>query len=210
MNAHYEINEKGRDFVIGDLHGCYDLLDAKLTEIDFDEDFDRLFSVGDLVDRGPKNMECLRLIEKPWFHSVMGNHESMMIDAVINNNRRDLWEYNGGEWNGDVDQSELCDLAKKAKLLPYSITIEAVGGNVGISHAQPPTSDWRDVLEPSERDIMTMLWSREAIKMSGFEVGNIAYTVHGHTPVDKIIGVGNCLFIDTGAFYTGRLSMIQL
>ena len=39
-------NEKGRDFGIGDLHGCIALLEKLLVNINFDESVDRIFSVG--------------------------------------------------------------------------------------------------------------------------------------------------------------------
>src|SRR3546814_1255791 len=57
-------NDIGRDFIVGDLHGCLDLLQAELTRIEFDRSKDRLFSVGDLVDRGPDSMGCLRRSEE--------------------------------------------------------------------------------------------------------------------------------------------------
>lgn len=46
-------NHAGRDFVVVDLHGCLDQLEALLKAIGFDPARDRLFSVGNLVDRGP-------------------------------------------------------------------------------------------------------------------------------------------------------------
>ena len=74
-HKHYARNENGRDFVVSDIHGCYDTLMVELAQIDFDQHKDRLFSVGDLVDRGPDSLKCLKLIEEPWFHPVIGNHE---------------------------------------------------------------------------------------------------------------------------------------
>ena len=51
-HKHYKLNTEGRDFVIGDLHGCYDEFLAVLADISFDTKIDRMFSVGDLIDRG--------------------------------------------------------------------------------------------------------------------------------------------------------------
>ncbi len=47
-------NEIGRDFAVGDIHGCFEHLSRSLKAIDFDEGVDRLFSVGDLVDAQTK------------------------------------------------------------------------------------------------------------------------------------------------------------
>ena len=68
-------------FVVGDLHGCYTLLMNELEKVSFDPAHDLLISVGDLVDRGAENVECLELITMPWFRAVRGNHEQMMIDG---------------------------------------------------------------------------------------------------------------------------------
>jgi len=46
-------NHQGRDFVIGDLHGCLPLLHRLLDHVRFDPAGDRVFSTGDLIDRGP-------------------------------------------------------------------------------------------------------------------------------------------------------------
>ena len=72
-------NVEGRDFVIGDLHGCFDELELLLNHVNFDPKIDRVFSTGDLIDRGPYSLECLRLLEKPWFYSCLGNHEDILI-----------------------------------------------------------------------------------------------------------------------------------
>jgi serine/threonine protein phosphatase 1 len=73
-------NCQGKDYVVGDLHGCYDLLQRILDEVDFDQTCDRLFSVGDLIDRGPDSLKCLQLLGEPWFYAVKGNHEDLMLD----------------------------------------------------------------------------------------------------------------------------------
>lgn len=72
-------NTAGRDFVVGDLHGCKRELDRLLQIVEFDRSVDRLISVGDLVDRGPQSLECLLLLKAPWFHAVMGNHEQLLL-----------------------------------------------------------------------------------------------------------------------------------
>ncbi len=58
-------NETGRDFVVGDLHGCVDALRYLLCEIGFNGERDRLFSVGNLIDRGTDSLAAIDLIDKP-------------------------------------------------------------------------------------------------------------------------------------------------
>jgi len=77
----FETNTEGRDFVVGDLHGHIDELNLLLNRVSFDKTKDRLFSVGDLADRGPKSLETMQLIYEPWFFAVRGNHEDMLCSS---------------------------------------------------------------------------------------------------------------------------------
>jgi serine/threonine protein phosphatase 1 len=73
-------NQLGKDYIVGDLHGCFELLDRLLKAVHFDKNKDRLFSVGDLADRGPDSLRCIQLLDEAWFYAVQGNHELMMLD----------------------------------------------------------------------------------------------------------------------------------
>lgn len=96
--ARFSKNEKGRDFIIGDIHGCFSAVFAELIEIEFDDTKDRLFSVGDLVDRGAESSDALDWLAKPWFHAVMGNHEQMAIMHQKGEIDNQLYAINGGSW----------------------------------------------------------------------------------------------------------------
>ena len=69
------VNEQGRDFVVGDVHGCFRTLERGLREVQFDADSDRLFGVGDLVDRGPNSADALVWLEERFHAVALGNHE---------------------------------------------------------------------------------------------------------------------------------------
>jgi len=75
-------NVDGRDFVVGDLHGCFDELAKLMTYVKFDPKRDRLFSTGDLIDRGPRSSDCLALLKKNWFYPVLGNHEDLILTKI--------------------------------------------------------------------------------------------------------------------------------
>ena len=61
--------------VVGDLHGCYDTFMKLLAKCDFNPETDLVVSVGDLIDRGTQNVECLKLLDEAWFFAVKGNHD---------------------------------------------------------------------------------------------------------------------------------------
>ena len=208
MNAihhQYDRNTEGRDFVIGDLHGCYKHLMDKLLDVNFNEEVDRVFSVGDLVDRGPESLECLRLTKEPWFHAVMGNHEDMMFNVYCKKWNPRLWFMNGGMWSDSLTEAEqielkgLCD--SLIATMPHMITV----GYIGIIHAEPP-SVW-----PEREFSESMIWGRtihgkgEPVYVSGVEKVYV-----GHTIVEDPIALGDINFIDTGCFATGKLCCVQL
>ena len=70
----------GRDFVVGDIHGAFDILMKALEAVGFNPKTDRLFSVGDLVDRGNYSQLALEFLSEPWVFAVRGNHEQMLLD----------------------------------------------------------------------------------------------------------------------------------
>lgn len=129
----------GRDFVCGDLHGSHTRLLAFMEHVKFDKNKDRMFSVGDLVDRGPENEQCLALLDEPWFFAVRGNHEQLMNDWYTNGPYGPYWAQNGGYWGiqhskeydtpGDTGLGKrVRELAAKAAKLPLMITVERQDG----------------------------------------------------------------------------------
>lgn len=219
---HLPANTAGRDFVVGDLHGCYDDLQNLLSQAKFDPTRDRLFSVGDLIDRGSKNAECIRLLEQPWFFSVMGNHEAMMIDACVTESAPDgfspsmhMWMSNGGSWVLGHTSAEIQDFLHLIADLPLAIVVgDQPDNRFGIVHAE-----WHGNAaqllsgDYSEHTEAVMLWDRDILRgcilpdMSEFPI----YV--GHSIVNDVTEVGCQRYIDTGSFLAkfgrGFMTMIE-
>jgi len=79
QHRRFPLNQAGQDWFVGDLHGEYTLLMQSLERVGFDSTRDRLFAVGDLIDRGPDSRRCLELLKEDWFHSTLGNHEQVLV-----------------------------------------------------------------------------------------------------------------------------------
>lgn len=172
-HVHYNINNIGTDYIIGDIHGCYDELMHALDKLSFDFKNDRLFSVGDLIDRGPKSMECANLIYEDWIYPVIGNHEQMMISSIIHNKLSEhrCWINNGGLWHLSEDHQLLVDLSKQFQKLPYIISVGAGIDRFNIVHAELinntdkknrilVTDNMIDNWEFNEEDESDMTWGR--------------------------------------------------
>ena len=63
-------------YAIGDVQGCFDELQALLERIGFERGRDRLWFVGDLVNRGPKSLEVLRFVRSLADDAISSPHES--------------------------------------------------------------------------------------------------------------------------------------
>lgn len=92
-------NDVGRDFVIGDIHFKTIDLYKGLLKLGFDKTIDRVIGVGDLIDRGPGVLDGLKLLDEPWFFTVQGNHEQMLINAHRENPSARYVAHGAGWWS---------------------------------------------------------------------------------------------------------------
>lgn len=60
---------------IGDIHGCLEEFDELLKTIQFDKSKMRVVLLGDLMDRGPDPIGCVRRAQELGIECIMGNHE---------------------------------------------------------------------------------------------------------------------------------------
>lgn len=71
-------------YIVGDVHGCIDELRLLLEKVNFDPQQDQLWSVGDLVGRGPHSKNVLEFVVELGraFRCVLGNHDLHLL-AVL-------------------------------------------------------------------------------------------------------------------------------
>ena len=197
----------GRDWVVGDVHGCFHTLRHALGAIDFEQGRDRLFSVGDLIDRGPNSIEALEWLEAERFEAmVMGNHEAEMVrllqtGEILEPPKR----YQ--QWMRQIPRQNLFRWHQALRPLPLAVTVETAHGRVGIVHCSTWQDSWEPTIEALEkRDVAainTVLLGpderRKRVGQAGNKVAGIDLVIAGHRPVSEPERTGNYLNIDTGA-----------
>lgn len=214
------LNPLGRDWAVGDIHGHFERLQHTLDAAGFDPARDRLFSVGDLVDRGPDSDRVLEWLDKPWFFAVQGNHELLTLQFMAGDPVLDLFNYriSGGGWFIDAAPARQKLLAERFAELPVALEVQTVRGPVGLVHANCPFSSWtkvRDYLQgklPTDPDTDEIFqWSRHRLKQRD-ETGvrDIRAVIVGHTPLRQLKRLGNVYHIDTAGWSEGYFTLLDL
>ena len=189
-----------KTFVIADLHGRFDLLEAALAAIDAAADGGTVVFTGDYVDRGPESSRIVyRLMRGPersgwsWI-CLKGNHEAMMVGGLRGLSHGEIWRANGGvetlaSYPGGVPPAHL----EWLDALPL---IHCDRHRIYVHAGVDPT------LPLAAQTEQTMLWmrtDRDYVHPEG-------YVVHGHMPHKNgpriLSGRAD---LDTLAVYTGRL-----
>jgi len=182
---------------------------SALAGVQFDDEKDRVFSVGDLIDRGPNSAECLELLTEPWFHAVKGNHEDMMLGAQPDH----VWMMNGGNWIHEFYMAQELELADLIRNYMFDkITVNTLQGRIGVVHADA-LGHWRDIginqIDP-DKVTSSVTWGRKRLGAGLSEVvEGVEAVVVGHTIVEGVQVLGNVVYIDTGAFAGGNLTMLE-
>ena len=211
-------NPLGRDLAVGDVHGHFSRLREVLEAVDFDPARDRLFSVGDLVDRGPECEEVLEWLAQPWFHAVQGNHEALAVSHV----RGEWLDYAmyraaGGGWFLDLDPTRQAHFAERFALMPLALEVDTAKGPIGILHADCPCLRWSDLLPlleqapvpPKVQDVCQ--WSRQRLRDEDARgVEGLRALLVGHTPQQTVRVLGNVWHIDTGGWSKGHFTLLDL
>lgn len=206
------MNLAGNDYVVGDIHGAYDLLFSAVNASGLDPARDRLILVGDLGDRGKYSKLARSLLLEPWVHAVRGNHEEIFLDLyAAGEPDPKLLEFhvekNGLGWTLELTAQERAQFCAAYAALPYAIEVPTKRGDVGIVHAEvPPGMTWPYFVKKLKAgDRLTMksaLWGRERVKQRIHAgVPGIGRVFCGHTVQDNVRRLGNVYLIDTAAVY---------
>jgi len=221
-------------FAIGDIHGCIKQLVTLQDKIfnypQYNKEEDLLLYLGDYIDRGPSSKDVINHILQLQTEGIksiflMGNHEQFMIDFLFNKiNNLSNWLMNGADQTFKSYDIEVAEFIKdgfeddkidklrniflskltKEHVYFFSLKLTYIMGDYLFVHAgiNPEKS-------LSEQNKMDFLWSRsDKFFDKNFEFEKII--VHGHSPEKEVVNFPYRINVDTGSFFSGKLSCVCL
>lgn len=224
------IPEGRRVYAIGDIHGRNDLLQQLLDKIVMDNaergngDCEIIF-LGDLVDRGPDSAGVIDTAMRARdtlgnVRFLMGNHEEVYLAATTGDEKAvRFFNRIGGRatiLSYDISMKEYSelDMAQLAQRIPElfpqshidfiaGFEDQIVIGDYAFVHAGV-----RPGVPLSEQRQKDLRWIREEF-LSAREAHE-KVIVYGHTINDDVVETGNRIGIDTGAYYSDKLTALAL
>lgn len=168
---------KGRTIAISDIHGNYDRYINLLKKVQYQPHVDRLILVGDIIEKGPKNLKLLRYVMQQTqtedVHALMGNCDftcknvlySYRLDflrwVLLTRKASAIHEMEaeiGYTFDEDVDMSEYCQMMRKHFLkelsfvndLPHIIeTPDTIYSHAALVSPTHYGSDFKEVINQS-------------------------------------------------------------
>jgi serine/threonine protein phosphatase 1 len=198
-------------FVIGDIHGCLDMLQRLMDSIPWHPHHDRLIFIGDYIDRGedPKGVVDYILALKsysPFVQCLVGNHEVMFLD-YLNGKDQEVYFMNGG-WH--TVQSYKVPGSGQELTVPqeHMAFYESLERYIELEGSYIVHAGFRPGVEVKEQSLEDMVWIRDPFISSENDFGK--RVIFGHTPFDEPLVMANKIGIDTGAVQGNRLTCLEL
>lgn len=123
------------DYALGDIQGCFDALQRLLEHINFDDQTDRLWFVGDLVNRGPDSLNTLRFIKNlPLTPRItLGNHDLHLLCQIFLPNQQPQSDDTLAAILNAPDRDELGHWLRTQPLLQHDPDLNFVMTHAGIA-----------------------------------------------------------------------------
>lgn len=121
-------------YVIGDVQGCFTALQCLLDKLAYSPSRDTLWFAGDLVNRGPQSLACLRWVSESGAQTVLGNHDLHLL-AIYYGGRELLKRKDTlGEIIDAEDADHLLSWLRCQPLLMCDATRDVALSHAGVPH----------------------------------------------------------------------------
>lgn len=145
-------------YVVGDVQGCFSALEALLAKADFQPGTDKLWLAGDLVNRGPNNLETLRFVKGLGDSAltVLGNHDLSLL-AVAAGTRKPHRKDTIQDVLNAPDRDELLTWLRQRPLLHregrYVLTHAGIPHIWSVTQAQERAREVESILRSDEHSV---------------------------------------------------------
>lgn len=220
--------------IIGDVHGCFEELTALLGKLGYEVDpyvpgealmsarhprGRRAYFVGDITDRGPRNVDCLRLVmgmcAEGTGHAVMGNHDQKVARWLYG---RKVTVNHGLECTVAEMEAASDEFRKAAHDFLDGLRSHAwlAGGKLVIAHAGLK-EEMHGRGSAAVRSFALYGETTGEIDEFGLPVRldwarnyrGQADVIYGHTPTPEAEWLNSTLCIDTGCVFGGKLTALR-
>ena len=225
-------NNSGPFDIIGDVHGCADELEVLLDRLGYQLDWDSdrgvrvtppdgrmIVFVGDLVDRGPRTPDVLRIVmsmvEAGTALCVQGNHDKKLMRWL---DGREVKIGHGLQHSIDQLASETDAFKGKVKQFLYDLRSHywLDGGRLAVAHAGLK-EEMIGRGSPTVRDFSLYGETTGEVDVFGLPVRldwaanyrGKAAVVYGHIAVTESEWVNNTICVDTGCVFGGKLTALR-
>lgn len=218
-----------RTIVVGDVHGCLDEFRSLLDLLSFRQGHDRLVQVGDLMDKGPDPVGCVRFARSVGAEVIMGNHE----DSHVRFRRHEATRTATGKPNPMLKFAEDVDKVTQNAALSddevvwmasLPLVLDLGGGLVAVHGGFEPAFSVENQSKamlrvryvndqgrmatngtsPLDQPSGSVRWAERWTGPQSVVYGHAAHSLVS-PKVDAFPG-GWCFAVDTGAVYGGRLT----
>jgi serine/threonine protein phosphatase 1 len=145
-------NRLGRDFMLGDLCGEFELIFRQLRALNFDPLKDRLFCVGHLLTSSGSMTQCVRFVRHPGVFALRTNTEQQLLDLFEEGEPEEAaWAAvaqahgDAGGWMVEAGRLQRLQIVETMRMLPLAIAIGDRQTQTGLVHGTvPPGMSWRE------------------------------------------------------------------
>ena len=215
--------------IIGDIHGCYDELCELLAKLGYVVDKEKYAAycpkgrktifLGDLTDRGPKNIDVLKLamsmVKAEQAYCVIGNHDGKLLRKLKGSNVQVMY---GLEKTLEEMEQEPPEFIDEVKAFLDNLVSHYVmdDGRLVVAHAGLKEK-FHGRASKRVRDFAMYGETTGEVDEFGLpirydwadEYRGKAFVVYGHTPQQSVQFINHTTNIDTGCVFGGKLTALR-
>lgn len=171
----FPANRLGRDFVVGDVCGDFELLFRQMSVLAFNPTKDRLFCVGHLIASSWSMSQCIRFVRHPGVYALRTNIEQQLLDLFEEGEPDEAYLIDvaqafgeAGAWLAESSRAQREQVVDAMRMLPLAMGIGDRQPDFGLVHGSVPMGmAWSEftsrLVKGDEECLSAALWGNQEI-----------------------------------------------